>query len=62
MLAGGETLNDIRFAGWGEKEWADNEYIRAVRKTIAEKSKMNTLMNTNNTFKVSLLLRIFSLT
>jgi hypothetical protein len=29
-----ETLNDIRFAGWGKKEWADNEYIRAVRKHI----------------------------
>lgn len=29
-----ETLNDIRFAGWGKKEWADNEYIRAVRKYI----------------------------
>ena len=30
----GETLNDIRFAGWGKKEWADNDYIRAVRKYI----------------------------
>ena len=29
-----ETLNDIRFAGWGKKEWADNDYIRAVRKYI----------------------------
>ena len=32
--ASGETLNDIRFAGWGKNEWADNEYIRAVRKYI----------------------------
>ena len=32
--AGGDTLNDIRFAGWGKKEWADNDYIRAVRKYI----------------------------
>ncbi len=32
--ARGETLNDIRFAGWGKKEWADNDYIRAVRKYI----------------------------
>ena len=32
--ANGETLNDIRFAGWGKNEWADNEYIRAVRKYI----------------------------
>ena len=30
----GKTLNDIRFAGWGKKEWADNDYIRAVRKYI----------------------------
>jgi hypothetical protein len=30
----GETMNDIRFDGWGKKEWADNEYIRAVRKHI----------------------------
>lgn len=32
--ASGETLNDIRFAGWTRKEWADNEYIREVRKHI----------------------------
>lgn len=31
---GQETLNDIRFDGWTNKEWADNEYIRAVRKYI----------------------------
>ena len=29
-----ETLNDIRFDGWTKKEWADNEYIRAVRRYI----------------------------
>ena len=29
-----ETLNDIRFDGWTKKEWADNEYIREVRKHI----------------------------
>ena len=29
-----ETLNDIRFDGWSKKEWADNEYIRAVRRYI----------------------------
>ena len=29
-----ETLNDIRFAGWTSKEWANNDYIRAVRKFI----------------------------
>ena len=31
---GRETLNDIRFSGWTKKEWADNDYIRAVRKYI----------------------------
>ena len=31
---GKETLNDIRFGGWTKKEWADNDYIRAVRKYI----------------------------
>ena len=30
----GVALNDIRFAGWGKNEWADNDYIRAVRKYI----------------------------
>lgn len=29
-----ETFNDIRFAGWGDAEWCDNEYIRTVRKYI----------------------------
>ena len=29
-----ETLNDIRFDGWTKKEWADNDYIRAVRKYV----------------------------
>ena len=27
----GETLNDIRFAGWDKNEWADNEYIQTLR-------------------------------
>ena len=31
---GKETLNDIRFDGWTKMEWADNDYIRAVRKYI----------------------------
>lgn len=31
---GKESLNDIRFAGWTKNEWADNDYIRAVRKYI----------------------------
>ena len=29
-----ETLNEIRFDGWSKKEWADNEYIREVRRYI----------------------------
>ena len=29
-----KTLNDIRFEGWTKKEWADNEYIREVRRYI----------------------------
>lgn len=31
---GKETLNDIRFGGWTKTEWADNDYIRAVRRYI----------------------------
>ena len=34
-----ETLNDIRFDGWTKMEWADNDYIRAVRKYIDAYSK-----------------------
>ena len=30
----GVALNDIRFAGWTSKEWADNEYIRTLRKYL----------------------------
>jgi cell division protein FtsI (penicillin-binding protein 3) len=30
----GRSLNDIRFEGWTEKEWLDNEYIRALRKHL----------------------------
>ena len=29
-----ESLNDIRFAGWTEKDWLDNEYIRTLRQYI----------------------------
>ena len=29
-----ESLNDIRFAGWGKAEWVDNEYIRTVRRYL----------------------------
>lgn len=27
-------LNEIRFRGWGEKEWLDNDYIRELRNYI----------------------------
>ena len=29
-----KSANDIRFAGWRKEEWADNEYIRSVRKYL----------------------------
>ena len=29
-----ESLNDIRFDGWGKEQWVDNEYIRTVRKYL----------------------------
>lgn len=33
-VAGGESLNDIRFGNWTEKDWCDNDYFRALRKYI----------------------------
>lgn len=29
-----KTLNEIRFGGWTDKEWLDNDYIRELRKRI----------------------------
>lgn len=29
-----ESLNDIRFKGWTEKQWLDNDYIRELRRYI----------------------------
>lgn len=29
-------LNDIRFAGWEDKDWLDNDYIRALRQFLDE--------------------------
>lgn len=29
-----KTLNDIRFDGWEESDWLDNEYIRTLRKYL----------------------------
>lgn len=33
-VAGGESLNDIRFGNWTDKDWRDNDYFRALRKYI----------------------------
>jgi hypothetical protein len=53
----GESLNDIRFAGWGKAEWVDNEYIRTVRRylthTTMERLKMLTLTSTKIAYKVN---------
>lgn len=29
-----KSLNDIRFAGWTDRDWLDNDYIRELRKHI----------------------------
>lgn len=29
--AEGKSLNEIRFAGWNDRDWLDNEYIRTLR-------------------------------
>lgn len=29
-----KSLNDIRFEGWKEQDWVDNEYIRVLRKYL----------------------------
>ena len=62
---GGEALNDIRFEGWTKKEWADNDYIRAVRKYIDAYNrgeiKNPDLDEHKNTFRVNLQLQIYSL-
>ena len=31
---GNKSLNDIRFANFGEKDWLDNEYIRCLRRYL----------------------------
>ena len=32
--SGGRGLNDIRFDGWTDIDWVDNEYIRCLRRYI----------------------------
>lgn len=32
--SGGRGLNDIRFDGWTDIDWVDNEYIRSLRRYI----------------------------
>ena len=34
-----KSLNDIRFDGWTEKEWLDNEYIRTLRNYLDDYSQ-----------------------
>lgn len=34
VITNESSLNEIRFADWGDEEWSDNEYIKAVRKHI----------------------------
>jgi hypothetical protein len=34
-----KSLNDIRFDGWTEKEWLDNEYIRTLRRYLDDYSQ-----------------------
>lgn len=33
-ITNGQSLNDIRFANFKDKDWIDNDYIRALRKHI----------------------------
>lgn len=33
-ISNGKSLNDIRFANFKDKDWIDNDYIRALRKHI----------------------------
>lgn len=33
-ITNGKSLNDIRFANFKDKDWIDNDYIRALRKYI----------------------------
>lgn len=33
-ISTGKSLNDIRFEGWQESDWLDNEYIRTLRKYL----------------------------
>lgn len=60
-----KTLNDIRFESWTKEEWANNEYIREVRRYIDAYNKGEienpTLDEQKNTFKVSSQLQIYNL-
>ena len=33
-ISAGKSLNDIRFDGWEDSNWLDNEYIRTLRKYL----------------------------
>lgn len=38
-ISTGKSLNDIRFDGWEESDWLDNEYIRTLRKYLDDYNK-----------------------
>ena len=37
-ISTGKSLNDIRFDGWEDSDWLDNEYIRTLRKYLDDYS------------------------
>ncbi|MDY3266441.1 MAG: hypothetical protein SOX26_02730 [Phocaeicola sp.] len=45
-ISTGKSLNDIRFDGWEESDWLDNEYIRILRKYLDDYNK-GIVSNTN---------------
>ena len=38
-ISTGKSLNDIRFDGWEDSNWLDNEYIRTLRKYLDDYNK-----------------------
>ena len=38
-ISTGKSLNDIRFNGWEDSDWLDNEYIRTLRKYLDDYNK-----------------------
>lgn len=44
-------MNDIRFEGWTDKEWLDNEYIRALRRHLDAYNKGEIIDIHSNEYK-----------